>query len=204
VNHRSAALPLLCLAVLAACDAPGTDPVGPQSLAPQEAVHAAVAGKKGTGPLVLRFRSQEDPAFPPDPAVCVAAPFTANVHLGASLWAEAANASGAIRAQTRRIGTATACVRITDPTFSPGNPQSFYVEFNLPEGRVVANGQCSAVSNDVPTPGLVLAGCFLRAVEFPAGYVGGAVTSLSIFNPADLPGFTTGSSWTVQLYAAVP
>jgi hypothetical protein len=205
VTHRSAVLPTLLLVVLAGCDARSTDPVAPHILPEDAPAHAAAhSPAHGASPIVVRFRSEEDPAFPPDPAVCAAAPFAVNVRLGASLWAEASNASGAVKASTRRVGTATACVQITDPTFALGNPQRFYARFDLPEGRVTADGQCSAVSNDVPTPGLVLAGCFLRAVEYPDGYVGGAVTSLSIFNPANLPGFTTGSSWTVQLYRAVP
>jgi hypothetical protein len=204
MTHRLALVPLAAALLLGACDR-ATD--GPAAAA--EPSLAAVQGDPGaraartydTQPVVYHVRSEEDPAFPPDPAVCAAAPFAVNVRLGASLWAEATDAAqGQVRATTRRVGAATACVRITDPTFTPGVPQPFYARFELPEGAVTAEGACSIVSNDVPRPGLVLAGCFLRATEVPYGYVGGAVTSLSVFNPADLPGFTTGSTWTVQLY----
>jgi hypothetical protein len=37
-------------------------------------------------------------------------------------------------------------------------------------------------------------------VDGPSWMTGGAVTSLSIFNPAKLAGFATGSEWTVQFY----
>ena len=44
------------------------------------------APQLGGEPIVLRFRSIEDPAFPPDRSVCADAGFTTNVFLGASLW----------------------------------------------------------------------------------------------------------------------
>jgi hypothetical protein len=37
-------------------------------------------------------------------------------------------------------------------------------------------------------------------VEVPPGFVGGVATSNSVFNPFRLPGFGTGSLWTVRLY----
>jgi hypothetical protein len=202
--HRFAPIPLAAALLLGACDRAADGPAAtpePSLAALQSDPGARSARAHDTQPVVYHVRSEEDPAFPPDEAVCAAAPFAVNVRLGASLWAEATDAArGQVRATTRRVGVATACVRITDPTFAPGAPQPFYARFELPEGAVTAEGACSIVSNDVPSPGLVLAGCFLRATEVPYGYVGGAVTSLSVFNPADLPGFTTGSRWTVQLY----
>jgi hypothetical protein len=206
VTNRIAVLPIAAALLLGACDAATPDPFAagtPEAgrLEGDPGFRAA-AHHSGVEPSVFRFRSEEDPAYPPDPAVCAAAPFTANVQLGASLWTEAVNAAHGVvvHPMVRRLGTATACVRITDPTFTPGVAQPFYAQFDIPEGRVTAEGHCSVVSNDVPSPGLVLAGCFLRATGVPHGYAGGAVTSLSVFNPASLPGFTTGSVWTVQLY----
>lgn len=154
------------------------------------------------GVRVFRFRSVEDPNFPADRAVCDQAGFATNVFLGASLWSEAANASEGriVNESVRRIGRATACVRITNPAFPPGLPQDFYVRFDLAEGAYVARGACTLISNDVPVRGLVLGGCHLRLVEAPSWVAGGAVTSLSVFNPARLPGFATGSEWTLQAY----
>ncbi|HEX7184320.1 MAG TPA: hypothetical protein VF756_21000 [Thermoanaerobaculia bacterium] len=68
----------------------------------------------------------------------------------------------------------------------------------MSEGRVT--GDCTVGSNDVPVAGIVLAACHLRVVEAPKGFAGGAASSLSIFNPAGLTGFATGSSWTLQLF----
>lgn len=198
-----AAAPLL----LAAC---GDTPA---AVAPRETAAAATQpsafpnpllarGPTATEPVLYRFRSVEDPSTPPDPAVCAAAPFPTNVPLGASLLAETTRASDGrvVNGSVRRIGTATACARITDPTFPPGLKQDFYVHFQMPEGTVRAVGGCTLVSNDVPARGLVLAGCHLRVIGAPAGVVGGSATSLSVFNPRGLPGFGTGSEWTLQLY----
>lgn len=190
----------------AACDAPA----GPQrDRVPADAV---VAGADAAGPnlsrqaggdaVVLRFRSVEDPAFPADRSVCAESGFQTNVYLGASLWSEAATASSGrvVNNGVRRIGSATACLRITDPTFPPGLPQLFYARFVTPEGTFTASGACTLISNDVPEPGLVLGGCHLRVVDGPADMRGGAITSLSSFNPRNLAGYATGSEWTVQFY----
>lgn len=147
------------------------------------------------GARVWRFRSQEDASTPPDPGFCASAPFLPNLRLGATLWEEDGYGE-------RRAGRATACARITDPTFPPGARLPFHAVFHLPEGRVVATGEATVVSNDVPVAGVVMAVCHLKVVEAPAGYSGGVACSLSVFNPAGVPGYATGSEWTVRLFEA--
>lgn len=193
----------------AAC---GDAPAGPD--AEPATADAAIVGGTATGPnfsrqtggdpVVLRFRSVEDPDFPADRSVCAAAGFATNVFLGASLWSEADAASSGrvVNNGVKRIGSATACIRITDPTFPPGLPQQFFARFDTPEGIFTASGACTLISNDVPEPGLVLGGCHLRVVDGPAEMRGGAITSLSIFNPRNLAGYATGSEWTLQFYPA--
>jgi len=197
---------LALLALAAACaDAPSASdraPLDRRDVA-LEGTPGAHAGPQLTGaPVVVRFRSIEDPAFPADRSVCTDAGFTTNVFLGASLWSEATTASSGriVNNSVRRIGKATACARITDPTFPPSLPQLFYVRFETPEGAFTARGACTLVSNDVPQPGLVLAGCHLRIVDGPADMRGGVITSMSVFNPRQLPGYNTGSEWTIQFY----
>lgn len=199
---KTAPFAALALLLAAAC---GDAPAG--SAADADARVAGVPGpallrQQGTQPVVLRFRSIEDAAVAADPAVCAAAPFAANVVLGASLWSEAAAASSGrvVNDGVRKVGTATACIRITDPTFPPGLPQAFHARFHTDEGVFDATGACTLLSNDVPTPGLVLGGCHLAIVNPPSYIAGGAVTSLSVFNPAQLAGFATGSEWTLQYY----
>ena len=151
---------------------------------------------------ILQFRSVEDPASPADPAVCALAPFRVNVRLGASLYTTRARAKDGmvVEDDVRKIGTATACVQLTNFSFPAGLAQKFYVRFNLADGAYTAVGTCTLISNDVPRAGLVLAGCNLRMTGFPAGVVGGVATSSSVFNPFRLAGFNTGSYWSLQLY----
>lgn len=155
---------------------------------------------------VVQFRSAEDPASPPDAAFCNAAPFTANVRLGASLYSyEVRKNDGRVeRDEGRKIGTATACAQLTNFLFPPGLQQNFIVRFDLPQGSFTALGTCTFATNDVPLRGFVLAGCSLGMTQFPAGVVGGAMASLSSFNPFKLAGFSTGSYWTLQYYDSQP
>jgi len=154
---------------------------------------------------VLQFRSAEDPASPPDPAVCARAPFPTNVRIGGSLFTyETRKRTGEVKAddEQRAIGKATACVKLTNFAFPPGLVQDFFLQLTLPDGVYTASGSCTVTSNDVPKGGLVLAGCHLAIVGAPQGVIGGAVASVSTFNPFRLQGFATGSFWTVQVYDA--
>jgi hypothetical protein len=155
---------------------------------------------------VVEFRSAEDPASPPDAAFCDAAPFHANVRLGASLYSyEVGRHDGRVKQdEGRKIGTATACALLTNFLFPIGLQQNFIVRFDLPQGSFTAAGTCTFATNDVPLRGFVLAGCALGMTAFPEGVVGGASASLSSFNPFRLPGFSTGSYWTLQYYDSAP
>ncbi len=150
----------------------------------------------------FQFRSVEDPAFPPDDSICADAPFPVNVKLGASLWSEIHRLSDGkvIVEKVVRVGRATACVELTNFLFPSGLQQNFYAVFDLPSGSYTALGTCTLSSNDVPQAGLVLAGCALKVLEAPGTVQGGIITSASTFNPAQLTGFNTGSSWTMQIY----
>src|SRR5216684_1210654 len=104
---------------------------------------------------------------------------------------------------------ALAVFLIAGPAASQGGPTAvipgalvpFYIEFTLDQGpdkseTFVALGACHVITNDVPMPGVVLAGCALRVTQGPDGFLGGVATSMSIFNPLRLPGAGTGSFWT--------
>lgn len=191
------AVAVVTLACADGADAPRA--TGPRAVA---ALEDATPGGAAAGYRLYQFRSEEDPTFAGDPTVCPAAPFVTNVRLNASLWATNTRAKDGLTMteSNRKIGTATACVRITDPTFPPGKQEAFYVAFDTPAGRFTANGTCALVSNDVPEPRLVLAGCNLKIVGAPPGFTGGEATSASIFNPARIPGVSTGSYWTLLVY----
>jgi hypothetical protein len=155
---------------------------------------------------VVQFRSAEDPASPPDAAFCDAAPFHANVRLGASLYSyQVRRDDGRVEQDDgRKIGTATACAQLTNFLFPAGLQQNFIVRFDLPQGSFTAVGTCTFATNDVPLRGFVLAGCSLQMTAFPDGVMGGAMASLSSFNPFRLSGFNTGSYWTLQYYDSAP
>jgi hypothetical protein len=154
----------------------------------------------GAGEVVYQFRTEEDPKAVADPNACQAAPFEANVRLPGSLFVPKSAADGKLKPGGRKLdGTALACVRITDRAFPEGSQADIYARFELREGRFAAVGKCSVVSNAVPRPGLVLASCALKLTEFPAAYAGGSATSASVFNPLRLPGYDTGSLWTLRV-----
>lgn len=163
-----------------------------------------LAARAQAGEVVYQFRTEEDPAHPPDLGVCNAAPFASNVKLGASVYVplHRPRDGKVVYAGGRRVGTATACVRLTDFGFPPGQQVPFYARFNLPEGAFTAVGVCTLVSNNVPQKGLVLAGCALQLVGVPPGFVGGTVSSTSVFNPFRLQGYETGSYYTLYAYRA--
>jgi len=132
----------------------------------------------------------------------VPVPGSENLFLGATLSSMQTDAgdSRVVNEAVHQIGTAAACGLITTAPLVP-----FYIEFTLNHGHdksntYVAVGACQMVSNDVPRPGIALAGCALRVTQGPAGFLGGIATSMSIFNPLRLQGAGTGSFWTLRVY----
>ena len=149
---------------------------------------------------VAIYRTIEDPSVSPQPVACPYA--DANVLLGAIVRAVETRATDGqdVSDQVAQVGTAAACAKVT--SLAAGATAPFYIEFTLDDGFYRADGTCTVISNNVPVPRLVLAGCALKIIEAPAGVLGGSFTSNSIFNPFRLPGFNTGSVWTRRIYLA--
>ena len=155
---------------------------------------------------VIQFRSLEDSAVTVVPVMCQNAPFYDPGHppytlLGARLWSlEGRAADGVVvNKEVRDVGEAYACVHITD--LSPGAIAPFYMEFNVAGLWLTAAGVCIMASNHIPVGALFLVGCTLTVPQDQShGLIGGIATSSSVFNPLSLPGFQTGSFWTVHLY----
>lgn len=156
------------------------------------------------GERTLLLKTYEDDRYPADLATCEAANYPLlNVVLGASVWSLQTNAARGevMNDSVRFLGTATGCGMMTSAEpYTPRQP--FLIRFDLHDGTYLAKGECDIVSVTVPVPGLMLAGCSLRLVEAPEGVVGGFATSASVFNPYGVPGFGTGSVWTLHLYTA--
>jgi hypothetical protein len=143
-------------------------------------------------------QSVEDPNVTPDLSVCDLASFTPNAVLAASLYAVQTRASDArLVNRSRRVGFGTACIRIT--SLNVGATAQMFSEFNIGNRQVLGEGVCVVGENSVPAAGLILAGCTI-ALDPAAGVAGGIATSNTVFNPFDLPGYRTGSIWTVQLF----
>jgi hypothetical protein len=156
------------------------------------------------GERTLVLKTTEDARYPATPGLCEAQDYPVlNVVLGASVWSLQTNAAKGevMNDAIRFLGTATGCGMMTSPApYTPKQP--FFIQFELGEGTYAFRGECDIVSVTVPTKGIMLAGCALRMIDPPAGMLGGFATSASVFNPAGIPGFGTGSVWTLHLYTA--
>ena len=146
------------------------------------------------------FRSVEDPDVQPDLSVCAQASFTPTAVLSASFYAvQPRSADGeVVNGSTKRIGFGTACARIT--SLAVGSIVPIIGDFNINKNQnVIGEGSCVLASNNVPTAGIVLAGCTIP-LDAGGGVLGGIATSNTVFNPFGLPGFDTGSIWTVHVF----
>ena len=194
-SPRRVTAAIVLAAASLACDSGTTSTIAPTSAL----LNMATADD---GVRVYQFRTEEDPEVTGAAEFCATAPFPVNVRLNASEYSVRTRASDGrmVNDGARRIGTALACAQLTNFAFPPGLQQNFYARFELPDGTYTALGTCTLISNNVPVAGLVLAGCTLKLTESPAGVIGGAAVSLSVFNPRRLAGFATGSQWTIQAY----
>jgi hypothetical protein len=165
------------------------------------------------------FKTLDDPDVQYDPAVLERAPWwnpawdAENpppfiVPLGASVWMFATNGDGKVVKDTvRRIGTGTAVGLINDPTFTPyGTLAPFYFEMPIkqhghqPDLTIAANGYAIVTSKNAPELGIIMLGINMTIIPDAAqGILGGSASSNSIYNLMGLPGYQTGSYWTVRI-----
>ncbi|BDG01082.1 hypothetical protein [Anaeromyxobacter oryzae] len=165
-------------------------------------VLAALSLPAAAGERVYLLRSQEHPDVTP------ACPAGDTVRLGAYLYAPRSRASDGLvmKDAGRPVGTAIGCGKILTYTpFDPKVKSPFSMVFALDDGTFTAQGTCEITSLTFPVPGvpapLLLVGCALKVNPDAAlGVVNGVATSASVFTPVALPGYGTGSFWTLQLY----
>jgi hypothetical protein len=160
------------------------------------------AGAARADERVYLLRTQEHPSVVPD------CPVGDTVRLGALVYAPRTRGhDGLVTKDTGRpIGVAVGCGQLL--TYAPFDPEvqsPFAMRFELDDGTFTARGTCTITSLTFPIPGvpapLLLVGCTLDVDADPAlGVVNGVATSASVFTPAPLPGYATGSYWTLQLY----
>lgn len=165
------------------------------------AVFAVAAPERGFAfdERIHVVRSVEDPNVAPDLSVCAQASFTPNAVLSASLYAIQTRSSDAKlnNDSTKRVGFGTACARIT--SLAVGATAQIIGNFVIDGQELIGEGTCVLASNAVPSAGLVLAGCTIPLDAGP-GVLGGVATSNTVFNPFGLPGFDTGSIWTLHVF----
>lgn len=124
----------------------------------------------------------------------------ANLFLGGRMYSIGTQQAEVTSEQETEVGVASACAVVRAPLVADVLVP-FYAEFRFHEGAVyAARGTAQVTSADIPDACVVLAGCALRVVSGPPGCVGGAATSLSIFNPTAHAGAGTGSFWIVRAY----
>jgi hypothetical protein len=195
---------LLPAALLASGEEDLIEAVDPAALDTQTAADTGAPQERDVRTLI--FRSLESPAVASHPKNC---PFIGpNLFLGADLYSitERASDSEVVNETVQQIGTAAACGVLTLP-LTPSSAVPFYIEFTLDNGpdrgdTFVAQGECLPASFNVPKRGVLLAGCVLKVLTGPQPFLGGAATSLSIFNLGRVSGVTTGSFWTLRAYSA--
>jgi hypothetical protein len=149
------------------------------------------------GDRVLLLRTQESPDVTP---VC---PDGDNIRLGAYVYAPRTRWNGLVANEgDRPIGTAIGCGKIS--SLLPYQPNDFSMRFALDRGVITAKGKCYVGDGWYPLEGVpapvLLVGCTLT-VDPDSGIAHGIATSASVFLLASVPGFDTGSYWTIRLYA---
>ncbi len=166
------------------------------------AVALVVASTAAADQTVVQIRTQEDPSVPYDATLCGGAPFSTNIHFEGTAWTFSTRKSDGtvVNDSVAKRGAARACAQITNFSFSAFSTVAFLTRFDLPQGTFTGLGLCTVISNRTPKPGLITAACALQLISFPSGFLGGTATSISIFNPFNLPGFATGSYWTLTLF----
>lgn len=135
------------------------------------------------------------------------------VKLNAEVWAMQTRAadSEVVNSGIRRIGKAHACSWIPLSAILTGFPAvdleqplpqtPFYIEFEIGDLFLSAGGACLTTSTTIPDWPLVLSSC---GAQIPPDenqkLLGGSAASSSVLNPLDIPGFHTGSFWTIRIF----
>jgi hypothetical protein len=168
---------------------------------------------------IILFRSMDDPDIPPDPEVMMRAPFWDPewdpldpppfvVPLGYSTWSMNSRSKDGIivNEKVRQTGGGTLVAIITDPNFLPGSVAPAYSELAIGDLFLTVEGECQVMINPMLPPdpelGPLFMSCYTTVVpeNSTPGIKWGQATSNSNFLPGiEIPGFETGSFWSVQL-----
>jgi hypothetical protein len=147
-------------------------------------------------------RTVEDPSIDPiPPASCPGGPgMLLNANGYAYSIATRASDGMVVQEHPKRVGVVRTCARVTSVDEGSTAPQNARIEIG--GDSYTASGGCRVTSNGVPQAGVVLAGCALRLQTGPDGFVGGIASSASVALLGPVPGFQTGSFWTLRVYSS--
>jgi hypothetical protein len=165
------------------------------------ALLSLLAGAARADEDVLLLRTQESAEVP---AICAPGE---NIVLGAFVYAPRTRAHDGLvmKEGSRPIGTAVGCGTMT--SIAKGARAPFRMAFDLGRRTVSAVGECTVAERFAPLAmppyPVLLVGCSL-AVEpgSDEGLLRGIAASASVFIPYAIPGYDTGSYWTLHLYYA--
>lgn len=149
---------------------------------------------------ILLLQTQESPD--------IAAPCPGqNIKLGAYVYAPRTRASDGqvMKELGHPVGTVVGCGVMK--TVTPGSKAPFNMSFDLGGRKIYAEGECTVATWFFPIPGVpapvLLVGCYLAvSPDETQGLKQGIATSASVFLPRPVPGYETGSFWTLHLYTA--
>jgi hypothetical protein len=148
------------------------------------------------------FRTLQDPSIDPiPPDRCPGGPGTLfNANGYAYSIATRASDGMVVQEHPKRVGVVRSCTRIT--SIAEGATAPGYVEIQIGGDTYTGSGVVRTTSVDVPKAGVVLAGSAVRLQTGPDGFVGGIATSASVVLLGPVPGFHTGSFWTLRVYSS--
>lgn len=159
---------------------------------------------------IILFRSMDDPEIAPDPDVIARSGLPAPIiPLGYSTWSLQSSASGGevVIEKIKETGGGTLVAQVTDPSFPVGGIAPAYTEIELGDLYLVLTGECKVTINplSVGEIGPLFLTCSMTVdtdneLTTP-GIRWGQASSNSNFLPTGvvIPGFETGSFWSVML-----
>lgn len=159
-------------------------------------------GDDQTSERAYVVRTIEDPSIDPIPPTrCPSGPGTLfNANGYAYSIATRASDGMVVQVHPKRVGVIRTCSRVT--SIAEGATAPSYAEIEIGGDTYTASGVVRATSVGVPQAGVVLAGSALRLQTGPDGFVGGIATSASVVLLGPVPGFHTGSFWTLRVYSS--
>jgi hypothetical protein len=105
-----------------------------------------------------------------------------------------------VQVHPKQVGVIRTCSRVT--SIAEGATAPTHVEAEIGGDTYTGNGEVRTTSVGVPESGVVLASAAVRLQTGPDGFAGGIATSASVVLLSPVPGFHTGSFWTLRVYSS--